>query len=155
MARAILPALLLLGSMITGALAAETNATPQILFLHLKLKNQTISIIDSATRPGVLKHPQEAGPDAWHFEVVSKAGECVWKAALPDPTIRHLEYEQPAGSGKLTHKTVTLDEPEFTIRVPALSQAKKIDFYRLQPGTASATGEKSLTKIPLGSVLLP
>jgi hypothetical protein len=147
--------LAVLGLVTPASMLAQTNATPQILFLHLRVTNQTVSLVGFATQPGVLKRARDAAADELHYEMVSATSESLWKAAVADPTIRHLEYEEPPGSGNLKRKTIVLAGTEFTIRVPVLPKARRIDFYRLEPSAPGAIGERALTRKSLGSVVLP
>jgi hypothetical protein len=135
---------------------AQSNSTPQILFLHLKVTNQVVWLVSSVTRPGVLKTPRDAAADDLHYELFSASGESLWKAAVADPTILRLEYEEPPGSGNLKRKTVVLKEAEFTVRVPVVPQDRRIDFYKLEPsGVPDGKGVKPLTRKSLGSLDLP
>ncbi len=145
----------LLGGLSPEPTQAETNGTPQILFLHLKVKNQTVSLVDSATRPGVLKRPRQAAADDLHYEVLSATSNSLWKAAVLDPTLRRLEYEEPPGSGNLKRKTVVSDEADFTIRIPLSPEARRVDFYTLESSAPAAKGEKAVARKSLGSVVLP
>ena len=138
-----------------GVSSAQTNGEPKILFLHLKLKSQTVSLVETVTRPGTLKRPRDPAADELHYELLSGTGESLWKAAVPDPSVRHLEYEDPSGSGNLKRKSIPLDEAEFTVRVPLVSKARQVEFYKLAPAASGAKGEKRLAKISFGTVLLP
>ena len=151
--RLVAEGLLFLLLLCAGASWAQTNGEPKILFLHLKLKGQTVSLVETITRPGTLKRPQDPVADDLQYELLSGTGESLWKAAVPDPSIRHFEYEDPPGSGNLKRKTILLEEAEFTVRVPLVSKARQIEFYKLSP--SGAKGEKRSTKISFGTVLLP
>src|ERR1043166_1660851 len=118
-----------------GPLGAQTNDEPQILFLHLKLKNKTISLVKSTQVPGVVKAPRTA-PTGLQYEVVSATGESLWKGTIEDPGERHLEYEDPPGSGKLKRKTIHFDEAAFMVRVPLLPAAQRVEFYTLESSPA-------------------
>jgi hypothetical protein len=131
----------------------QTNDSTKILFLHIKIKGQSVSLLDTVTRPGVLKRPGDPAPDALHYEVFSAAGETLWKGALEDPTARRFEYEDPPGSGKLKRKVVLVDETEFTVRIPVLSDAQRVEFYKLEQ--SSSSNQKSATRRTLGTILLP
>jgi len=135
---------------------AQSNSAPQILFLHLRITNEVVSLVSSVARPGVLKAPREAAGDDLRYELLSASRKSLWKAGVADPTIRRLEYEEPPGSGNLKHKTLVLKEAEFTIRVPVLAEARRIDFYRLEPsGAPDAEGRRAVTRRSLGSLTLP
>jgi hypothetical protein len=112
-------------------------------------------LLDTVVRPGVLKPQINAAPVGVQYELVSEAGALLWKGTMPDPNVLHLEYDDPPGSGVLKRKTVVLPEAEFTVRVPVLPQAKRLDFYRLEAPASGATGEKSITRKLLGSLSLP
>jgi hypothetical protein len=121
------------------AAVAQTNQQPSILFLHLVVTNQAISLVDSNLRPGVLKPGLEADSTGLFYELVSEAGATLWKGSMADPSVRHLEYEDPANPGKLQRKSVKLDKAEFTLRVPFHQSARRINFFKLAlgaPGTA-------------------
>jgi hypothetical protein len=134
---------------------AQTNTTPGILFLHLKVTNQVVSLVEANLRSGVLKPGPEADGTALCCELVSEAGTPLWKGSIADPTVRHLEYEDPANPGHLQHKIVRVDEAEFTLRVPALPEARRIDFFKLPPGSAGAAGPQALPRTSWGSITLP
>ena len=146
----------LLGMMTPTPMGAQSNSAPQILFLHLRVKNQAVSLMGSVTRPGVLKPPRDAAPGDLHYELSSASSKPLWKAAVADPTILRLEYEDPPGSGNLKRKTVVLNETEFTVRVPVVPEARRVDFYKLEPaGAPNAKGERAMTRRALGNLSLP
>jgi hypothetical protein len=136
------------------SLAQNTNKS-EILFLHVKLSNQQITLLDKNTRPGVLKRHRDGTGHELHFEVMSNSGQMLWKGATGDPAVREYEYEDPPGSGKMNHKIVPLAEAEFTVRVPVFANAQRVDFYQLEVTAPGAPSEKRLSKKILGSVTLP
>jgi hypothetical protein len=134
---------------------AQTNTSPGILFLHLKVKNRMASLVETNLRPGVLKPAPEGDATALFCELVSEAGTPLWKGSIADPTVRHLEYEDPANPGQLLHKIVQVDEAEFTLRVPALPEARRIDFFKLRLGSSAAAGSQNFSRTSWGSITLP
>ena len=140
-----------------GATAlAQTNDGPGILFLHLRIKGEAVSLVKSSVSSGYLK-PQvvEEMPGGIYFELASTNGQTLWKGETEDPRVRHLEYEEPVHSGKLKRKALHFNEAEFTVRVPSMPAARSVAFYESAssgPGTnqASSSARKSL-----GSVTLP
>jgi hypothetical protein len=134
---------------------AQTNTSPGILFLHLKVTNQVVTLVEANVRPGVLKPGPEGNSTALHCELVSDAGKSLWKGNVADPTVRHFEYEDPANPGKLQHRVVQMDEAEFTLRVPALPEARRIDFYKLRPDSGKEEGGQKVTRTSWGSISLP
>jgi hypothetical protein len=150
--RTVLLALLALaGAWVTEA---QTNKQPQILFLHLVVTNQAVSLVDSNLRPGVLKPGLEADSTGLFYELVSEAGATLWKGSMADPSVRHLEYEDPANPGKLQRKSVQLDKVEFTLRMPFHQAARRINFFKLA-SDAPGTARQEASRTSLGSVTLP
>jgi hypothetical protein len=136
------------------AVEAQTNPPPQILFLHLMVTNQAVSLVDSNLRPGVLKPDLEADATGLFYELVSESGATLWKGSRADPLVRHLEYEDPANPGKLLHKSVQLDSVEITIRIPFHPSARRINFFKQAPGGPRAV-QQAVSQISLGSITLP
>ena len=138
-----------------GASLAQTNAEPKILFLQLKVKGGAVSLVKSATRPGILKRTRTPAADELQFELLSETGESLWRAGVPDPTVRRVEYEDPPGSGNLKSKVIQLEEAEVTVRVPVVPKGHHVEFYRLEAPTPGAKGEKTFAHRSFGTVRLP
>jgi hypothetical protein len=134
---------------------AQTDGGPGILFLHLKVTNQVVSLVEANIRPGVLKPGPEGDSAALHCELVSDAGKSLWKGSVADPTVRHLEYEDPAHPGKLQHRVVQVDAAEFTLRVPVLPEARRVDFYKVRPDSGKDGGGQKAARASWGSISLP
>jgi hypothetical protein len=134
---------------------AQTNTAPGILFLHLKVTNQVVSLVEVNLRPGVVKPGPEADATALCCELVSEAGIPLWKGSIADPTVRHLEYEDPANPGQLQHKVVRVEEAEFTLRVPALPEARRIDFFKRPSGSTEEERPQKPSRTSWGSITLP
>ena len=131
---------------------AQTNDSPGILFLHLRLEHsKTVTLIESGTRKGTLK-PQSPSnqPGAIHFELLTADRRSLWRGAIPDPSERVVEYEDPPRSGKLKRKNHSLGETEFTIRIPFSTDARTVEFYRLD----SAGQSTNVVKQQIGVVTL-
>ena len=133
---------------------AQTNPSPQILFLHLVITNQTVSLVDSNLRPGLLKPTPEADSTGLFYEQVSEAGAMLCKGSMADPSVHHLEFENPAKPGGLQRKTVQLDKVEFTLRVPFHAAARRVNFFKLPVGPPG-TVQPAVTRVSLGSITLP
>jgi hypothetical protein len=133
---------------------AQTNSPPQILFLHLVITNQTVSLVDSNLRTGTLKPAPEADSTGLFYELVSPADDLIWKGSTADPTLRHLEFEDPAKPGELRRTTVHLDRAEFTLRVPFQPTARRINFFKLTAGPPG-TVQPAIARVSLGSITLP
>ena len=129
----------------------QTNDTPQILFLHLKVKGETISLQEATLVAGTLK-PQREIQAGLEYELLSKTGHSLWKGTVHDPRVRRLEYEDPPGSGVLKAKIIRSDEAEFSLRVPVVSAADHLEFHSVEPGT---NAQPFLVRKSLGRISLP
>ncbi|MGH7451129.1 MAG: hypothetical protein ACRENG_07285 [bacterium] len=138
---------------ITNSLHAQSPSAAQIVFLHFKMKNDSITLVKSNTRPGVVK--QRRGGETRggiYYDAVSASGKSLWNGVMNDPMVQRIEFSDPADSGRIKIKYVTHKEAEFTLRMPFKPEAHRIEFYRVEP-PADQNGRKILRR-PLGSILL-
>jgi len=147
--------IVLLGMLALGPTAgrtlAETNDEPRIIFLHLQLRpDKSVKLLDATSKKGHLKsRPIQNIPDAIHFELLSTEGRTLWHGMVADPSVRDVEYEDPLRAGQMKRKQFRLIETEFTVRVPGLADARRVEFYTLgRDGTNDAT-RKKLGTFPL------
>ncbi len=137
----------------TNALPAQTPSAAQIIFLKFKMKNDTLTLMQSAIRPGVLKQSRGSKTHSEiSYEVLSSSGKLLWRGGTEDPLLQRFEYEEPANSGQIKIKYVKLNEAEFTLRMPFMPEARRIEFYR-----AKSPADQDRWKIlrrPIGSILL-
>ena len=111
----------------TGAIFAQHK----ILFLHLRMKDDTIHLVGSTLRAGFLKEARESETaSGLEYEVRSSAGGLLFKEGIDDPSIERFEYEDPANPGILTVKQVMLKDVDFTVRVPFTEGMRDVEFYR-------------------------
>jgi hypothetical protein len=143
-------AAILLSLCLPFSLVAQTNSQPKMLFLHLRLKGGVITLLDSVSQKGVVKRPRLDG--TLHYQMFSSKGQGLWAGAMPNPALRELEYEEPVGSRNFKRKTVVMDPAEFTLRVPALPDANRLEFFTLVSDPSDSTVS---TKRLLGTVMLP
>lgn len=130
------------------SIASETN---QILFLHVKLKDGVLTLVDSKIRPGVLKPHRDGGPKkALRFSAEDSEGAELWSGSMEDPTVKRLEAGEE-NTGELTPHPIEQAEAEFTVRVPALAKMHHISFYRDEK-IAAANAVKTQRKL-LGKIL--
>jgi hypothetical protein len=115
-------------------LCAQPKELDQILFLHLRMKGGTLTLVKSATVPGVLKSRRSADKKApLQLEVETAEGASLWSDTMNDPSVRRYEYEDPDNPGVIKSKVVRLNEVEFTVRVPLKKEARRLSFYRVSP----------------------
>ena len=110
---------------------STTYSQDSIVFLHLRLKNDTITLIKSTIRPGVLKQPRMGNdPTGIVFEVMSQRDSLLFKNNLKDPSILHVEYEDPNDPTRLLSKKILKNDVEFTVRIPYKKEMHRVYFYR-------------------------
>ncbi len=145
----LLPGLLL-------SLNAAGSQDEQILFLHLKITNGVVRLVDSNIVPGRLKPAVSAEkPGDLYLELISTNRLTVWTGVVPDPLVRRYEYEDPDHPGQLKVKEVKLDQADFTIRVPERGEARQLNIYRMDPSAdKSATDVSGQARALLGTVEL-
>ena len=152
---------LLLGACGVSLISAQESQS-QILFLHLTLQSNQISLVSAAVAPGRLKVFSEHSA-ALELEVATSAGQVLWTNSVTDPSLRHLEYEDPDHPGQIISKAIQLTNAEFTVRVPVIRDAHHVNFYlwRSLAGTNAAgvnplaAQRPSPKRMDLGSVVLP
>lgn len=130
----------------------DNTQPPGILFLHLHLKPDGITLVDSALRPGILKKAIEdkaTGP--LDYEVLAEGETVILAGHLEDPLCPRLEYEDPAAPGTLRTLNLQRDEAEFTLRLAYQSQLRSVRFYR-SSGLQPALRQPSMPRQYLGSV---
>jgi hypothetical protein len=147
-------ALLVFTLALTISLRAQSPSAAQIAFLHLKMKNDTITLVKSAIRPGVVKQKRALeSRGGIYYDVVSSSGQSLWAGVMEDPLLQRLEYADPANSGQLKIKYVKLNEAEFTLRIPFKPEAHRIEFYRHNSPGADPSRQKASRQL-FSSILL-
>jgi len=134
-------------------LNAGENQGEQILFLHLKITNNVISLMESTAATGHLKPTITAEKQGdLYLELTSTNSLPTWTDVVSDPLVRRYEYEDPDRPGQLKVKEVKVDQAEFTIRVPGRNGARQLNIYRLdQPAAGSAAAALNQTRTLLGA----
>ena len=118
--------LLLAACGITAVFAQESP--PKILFLHLKMESNQVSLVKASVAPGTLKRFSQRRPSL-DLEVATSAGQVLWTKTVANPSIRHLEYENPDHPGEIISKEVQVTNGEFTVRLPVIQNAHQVNFY--------------------------
>ncbi len=129
-----------------AARAAESS--PGIIFLHLRMTNGQVELVNQTRTPGTLKHRGGKEPArGLEVELHSKAGATLWTQTVDDPASQRLEYEDPANPGKILAREATFTNVEFTVRVPANSGAESAAFFRRDAAGTKAAGAPSRREI--------
>jgi len=139
-----------------GPQAAVKDAEDEhwILFLSLRMRNDTVELISSSRSPGVLKatrNGRKVGPI--DYDLLTATGELIGSENMEDPLMERREYPADENTGALKKAHLKLDEVEFTLRVPWKREAWQLQFYRRQL-IESPTGQQ-VDRRPLGSLTLP
>jgi hypothetical protein len=135
-----------------GAANAQTRSEAQIVFLHLRMKNDTLTLVKSALRPGLVKQRRLVEKSGGiYYEVISSSGKSLWQGVTGDPSQQRLEYEDPDHPGELKTKYVKLNEVEFTLRIPFNPEMSRLELYRMAPAAIAQGRPKVLRKL-IGSI---
>jgi hypothetical protein len=125
-----------------------------ILFLFLRMRNDTVELISSSRSPGVLKAARNArkvGPI--DYDLVTATGEPIWSGNMEDPLIVRMEFPVAKNTVELKKTNLKLDEVEFTLRVPWKREACQLQFFRRQLNESPAG--QQVDRQPIGSLTLP
>jgi hypothetical protein len=129
----------------------------KILFFHLKLKDQVVTLVDSTVRPGRLKAvsvPEKRG--IVYLELTSTNGTALWSDVMADPTVQRFEYEDPDQPGSIKAKEVITKETEFTVRVPFHKGAEQLKLFLLdKPANRVEAAVSRPARKALGTVGVP
>lgn len=102
-----------------------------IVFLHLRLKNNAITLLESKTHPGTLKEDRMTNSNSGiSIEVVSNIGSIIFTNTVHDPSIQHYEFEDPNLAGRMISKEIVQNDVEFFVRIPYKKNAHQVRFYR-------------------------
>ena len=148
--------LLLAGAILT-ACCCRAEEKEQILFLHLKLNDNTITLVSSSVRPGHLKTPLVPDKKGYvQLELTSTNGTVLWNDVIADPRVRRFEYNDPDHPGALKAKQVKVTETEFSLRVPFHKDAKQLKVHKLnKPANREEAALGGRAKKLLCSLTLP
>lgn len=139
------------------ALAMPAFAQPknQILFLQFSMKGDTLTLIRSEVRPGIVKEQRSHEfRDGLKYAFRSANGALLLEGTLSDPSVRRYEYEDPENPGRIKSKDITFHNVEFTIRVPYQSKMYALEVYRVRATLQSGSSVK-LQKTYLATFVLP
>ncbi len=108
------------------------HAQSKILFLRLSIQNDSIALVRSSIRPGVLKQGEGSGRGSGiEYQCRSASGQIVATGIIADPSIRHYEYEDPEHPGILKTTHVKLKSAQFTLRLALKENLSRVEFYRV------------------------
>jgi len=135
----------------TSLSAADDKDGAKIIFLHMRIDADGVSLVDSRTVPGRLKTPRTDQPRGEIvYELVAEQSIALYTAGISDPLTLRFDYEDPDQPGRLRSKTVQLEETEFTVRVPYAAEATHVNFYRVD--RAAGTSAQAATRQLIGSI---
>jgi hypothetical protein len=126
---------------------AQKDDEGKILFLHLKMKDNTITLEKSTIRSGIVK--QKKGVEKKgeiYYELLSSSNSLLWNGEMEDPIVKRFEYEDPDNPGQLKLKVVHLNEAYFTLRVPFKKEINHITFYKRESSIYKSNNSTSTLK---------
>ena len=136
------------------ALGISANAADEgILFLHLRLDGERVTLVKQTRTRGTLKRPRGASTRGRGLELnlQTARGASLWSQVMPDPTVRRIEYEDPDRPGEMASREVPLTHVEFTVRVPAHRAAHSVILARRKSEDRKT---KTAVTQPLGRIVL-
>ncbi len=126
-------------------LNAQSISPPKIVFLQLRMKNDSIDLIKSSVKIGKLKEryvPEEVGKILFVLE--SDEGVQLYSHVVNNPLV--LRYEYPKNDqGEIGTTIEKRNEAEFRIRFPLKEGIKRISFYRIDSMRNNSTNKNDLT----------
>jgi hypothetical protein len=154
----ILPKSILISIAILGLTSLKADlghAQNKILFLRLRFHNNSITLVQSNVRPGVLKQSADfLKSGGIEYQCQTAAGQLLLSSLMNDPSIQRYEFEDPEHPRTLRMKEVKLTDVEFTLRIPFKEDIRRVEFFRVEPqGTSSLMRKTARTCI--GAIEIP
>ena len=115
------------------------EADGKFLFLTLRYKDGDITLVKSALVSGTLKPRRNSTrPDALQIVLEKAEGQSAWSLAIDDPSVRRYEYEDPERPGVIRSKEVKVNDVEFIVRAPLVTDVRHLAVYRQEPPAPGA-----------------
>lgn len=127
-----------------------------IWFLHFRLTNGQVELVNQKRTPGVLKAPRAArSARTLQLDLEAADGATIWSQAVEDPTFKRIEYEDPQQPGRMRVREITTTNVEFTVRVPFRAQARTaVLSRRADRAPAKGIAAAPAARLELGRVKL-
>jgi hypothetical protein len=130
----------------------RVHAQDKILFLRFRMRDDSITIVQSNIRAGFLKPIIDAGKAGGiEYQCRSSVGSLISRGIIDDPSSRRYEFEDPDQPGRLKVKVVSFNDVKFTLRIRFEKEISRIEFYRIRIPEPSSRLQKKV-KVFLGSV---
>lgn len=130
-------------------------AQERILFLHLRVDGDRVTLLGTDVRPGHLKRNHYMYENApFQYQVCSREGVVLLEGGMEDPAIRKIEYEDPADDRRLMKKEVPVPNAQFMLRLPFNARFQSVEFFRVQKQSAGAESQAS-RRASVGRIIVP
>jgi hypothetical protein len=143
---------------ILGLISLKTDllyAQHKILFLRLRILNDSITWVQSSVRPGVLKKAVDfARNGEIEYQCQSATGLLLSSSVMNDPSVHCYEFEDPDQPGTLRMKEVKLTDVEFTLRIPFREDICRVEFFRIELPRVSPVVRKAVRTF-IGAIEIP
>jgi hypothetical protein len=136
----------------SDAIFPQRKQDSKIIILHLRMKDNVITLVNAKVRPGFLKPQRTTGVQGEIlYDVTDMSGTSLWQGVSDNPSHRRYEYEDPDNPGKILSKVVDQNDSRFTIRIPYNPEITTISFYLLNE-FVETTKLKRSSSIPIGKL---
>lgn len=108
---------------------ARAQSADRIGFVLVSVTDGSVTLIESAARPGRLKQTnRHPAPGKLSVEVLSGRGQVVWQGFVEDPLLGHVEYVDE--NGRLARTATPRQSATMMLRVPVSEGQHRLRFYR-------------------------
>lgn len=122
----------------TSTVFPQGKQDSKIVFLHLRMRDGVITLVNTKIRPGYLKPQLTSGVKGdILYDVSDISGTSLWQGVSNNPSRRRYEYEDPDNPGKILSKIIDQNDVEFTIRIPYNPGIKTVSFFSLNESVES------------------
>ena len=158
MVRFLLPKSIIFSIAILGLIllrADLVHAQHKILFLRLRIQNDSITLVRSNIRIGLLKRTEDFAKNSGiEYQCQSVTGLVLLSSVMNDPSVQRYEFEDPEQPGMLRMKHVRLNDVEFTLRIPFREDIRRVEFFRVETQGTSPLMRKA-ARTSIGAIEIP
>jgi hypothetical protein len=135
--------------------SAQVTPDSKILFLHLKIKNNNVELIDYTIKPGVIKQKRSIPEEEqeFYYEAKSKTNTVLYKESMNNPLNKRMEYEDEKNPGQIKQKIIKSDTADFVLRIPFKENLSEVAFF-MKEQIVSVKGERRVLTKSINKIVL-